>query len=78
MVPCGREVWVYDTQSIKGWKQSSLGTNANADDVERKSYHSMAVLGDRVYGEFRFRFLSLSPTDCRATGLIHSIYEIIV
>jgi hypothetical protein len=63
MTPCNADLWVYDTAATEaGWECLPV-TNDNKDkdvegegdckSVEERSYHAMAVSGDRLYSESR-------------------------
>jgi hypothetical protein len=60
MTPCNADLWVYDTAATEaGWECLPVNDNKDKDvesegdckSVEERSYHAMAVSGDRLYSE---------------------------
>jgi hypothetical protein len=61
MTPCNADLWVYDTAATEpGWeclpvtkdnKDKDVEGEGGCKSVEERSYHAMAVSGDRLYSE---------------------------
>jgi hypothetical protein len=61
MTPCNADLWVYDTAATEpGWecrtvtkdnKDKDVEGEGNCRSVEERSYHALAVSGDRLYSE---------------------------
>lgn len=63
MTPCDAALWVYDIASDE-WRR----VDPQGDRPEERSYHCMAVTGDRLFRTFQSSAFFRSPENARETG----------